>query len=479
MDDTKLYSVGIDIGTSTSQVIFSRLTVANRAGRCSVPFVEIVDKEVIYRSPIHRTPMLNPWTIDGEALRTLVAEEYAACGLRPDQLATGAVIITGEAARKRNAALVLERLSGLAGDFVVETAGPDLESAIAGRGSGAQRFSEETGAAVVNLDIGGGTTNAALFLAGELAAWGCLDIGGRQVEVSADGTVRAVSVGAQRIIRARRLPIREGEKADRAALEALCDGMNELLEQLTGLLPPSPLLEEIASPGSTKFAAPPGADIRYICFSGGVADCVYAPAEDDFAYGDIGVLLGRAIRRGRLLRDFRVAEAAETIRATVIGADSYTTTISGSTISYAEDLFPLKNIPLLRLNEGEEAACWSGDGGALLERVRWFLAQSDADLAALAIQGRRDPEYAALRRLAETLAGTLDRTLPEGAPLLVIVRRDMAKALGQRLAALLGARRPVAVLDGISADQGTFIDLGRPVMDGMALPVVVKTLLFG
>lgn len=478
MEQTELYSVGIDVGTSTSQVIFSRLTMANRAGHFAVPSIEIVDKEVVYRSPIHRTPMLDPWTIDGEALRKLVEGEYAACGMQPGQLGTGAVIITGEAARKRNASVVLERLSGLAGDFVVETAGPDLESAIAGQGSGAQQFSRRTGSVVVNLDIGGGTTNAALFRAGELAAWGCLDIGGRQVELSEDGKIRSVSAGAQKIIQDRRLPVVAGEPADAGALEALCDGMNELLEQLTGLLPPTPLLEEIASPGSTRFAVPPDAAIQYVCFSGGVADCIYAPVVDDFAYGDIGVLLGRAVRRGRLLRNFRVMEAAETIRATVIGAGSYTTTISGSTISYAEKLFPLKNVPLLHLSQREEEACWSGEGAALLEKTRWFLTQNDTALAALVLQGRRDPEYPALRRLAETLAAAMDRALPEGAPLLLIVRRDMAKALGQRLRGLLGERRPVAVLDGICADQGTFIDLGRPVMDGMAMPVVVKTLLF-
>lgn len=479
MEYTKMCSVGIDIGTSTSQVVFSRLTVANKAGAFSVPSVEIADKEVIYRSPIYRTPMVDAATIDGEALRRLIAREYAACGITPDQLETGAVIITGEAARKENAAVVLEQLSGFAGDFVVETAGPDLESVIAGQGSGAQRFSQERDAAVINLDIGGGTTNAALFCGGELTACGCLDIGGRQVELSPDGRVRSISPGAQRIARAHRLHLEVGEQATVETLDALCDGMNELLEQLTGAMPATPLLDEIASPGATKFVLPAEVSIQHICFSGGVADCVYAPGRDSFAYGDIGVLLGRAIRRGRLLRTFRVIEASETIRATVIGAGSYTTSISGSTVSYAEGLFPLKNVPLLHLSAEEEAACWAGEEGALENRTRWFLSQSGAALAALALRGQRDPDYKALSRLAAAVAAVMDRVLPAGAPLILIVERDIGKALGQRLAKLLEGRRPAAALDGIHAERGTFIDLGRPVMEGMVVPVVVKTLIWG
>ena len=144
MENTRMLSAGIDIGTSTSQVIFSRLTVENTAGYFSVPAVSIIDKEVVYQSPVYRTPLIDESLIDGDALRTIIEKEYAAAGVKPEQVETGAVIITGESARKENARMVLERLSGFAGDFVVSTAGPDLESVIAGQGSGAERFSEET-----------------------------------------------------------------------------------------------------------------------------------------------------------------------------------------------------------------------------------------------------------------------------------------------------------------------------------------------
>ena len=140
MERTQLLSVGIDIGTSTSQLVFSRLTVENKAGYFSVPSVSIIRKEVFYQSPIYRTPLLDQTRIDGEALEKILDQEYKVAGIAPGQVETGAVIITGESARKENAGMILERMSRFAGDFVVSTAGPDLEAVIAGQGCGAWQF---------------------------------------------------------------------------------------------------------------------------------------------------------------------------------------------------------------------------------------------------------------------------------------------------------------------------------------------------
>lgn len=368
-------------------------------------------------------------------------------------------------------------MSGFAGDFVVSTAGPDLESVIAGQGSGAQRFSEENSTVVVNLDIGGGTTNIVLFDCGEVKARGCLDIGGRQVTLDSEGKIAYISPSARRIAETYRLPLKLGETARRELLDALCDRMNELLEQLLGVDVPCQLLEEIQTAGAADFVIPADVSIRYLCFSGGVADCIYKPGTEPFAYGDIGVLLGDAIRRGRLFHSFHIMEAAETIRATVIGAGSYTTTISGSTISYADGMFPLKNVPVLRLNEEEEAACWMGDVSLLHSKARWFLSQNDAERMALALKGRADPGYAELKQLAETLTEAMDSLLAEGAPFLLIAQQDIAKALGQLMSRLLGKRRPVIAIDGIHVDQNNFVDLGNPIMNGLVVPVIVKTLI--
>ena len=126
-----IVSVGIDIGTSTTQVVFSRLTMENAAGYFAVPRVSIVDKQVIYKGQVHTTPLKSPVLIDGAGVREIVAREYGRAGFRPADVETGAVIITGETARKENAREVLSALSAFAGDFVVATAGPDLESILA------------------------------------------------------------------------------------------------------------------------------------------------------------------------------------------------------------------------------------------------------------------------------------------------------------------------------------------------------------
>lgn len=479
MENTQMLSAGIDIGTSTSQVIFSRLTVENRAGYFSVPSVSIIDKEVVYQSPVYRTPLLDGSRIDGDAITKIIEKEYRAAGVKAEQVETGAVIITGESARKENAGLVLERLSRFAGDFVVSTAGPDLESVIAGQGSGAQKFSEENGVVAVNLDIGGGTTNVVLFDGGEVCARGCLDIGGRQVTVDGDGRISYISPSAGKIAKACGIALQMGETASVEKLRKLCGAMSGLLEQMLGAAQETPLLQEVVTRGSSQFLLPKERPLRYLCFSGGVADCICHPQGDLFAYGDIGMLLGEAIRGGRLFQEFQVIPAAQTIRATVIGAGSYTTTISGSTITYSDGIFPMKNVPVLKLSGIEEERCWGGEEGFLFQKARWFLEQNDVSQMVLAMEGRSDPDYQALTRLSQTLVNALHRALPPGEPLIVIVRTDIAKALGQLMKGRLCGGRPVVSVDDVRVEQNNFVDFGRPIMDGLVIPVVVKTLIFG
>lgn len=477
-----ILSVGIDIGTSTTQVIFSRIAMENTAGYFAIPKVSIVDKEVVYRGEIYTTPLVNQSLIDGDRVRELVAAEFARAGFTPADTDTGAVIITGESARKENSALVLEKLSGFAGEFVVSTAGPDLEAIIAGKGSGAQRYSQEMSCTAVNLDIGGGTTNIALFDCGRTAAKGCLDIGGRLVRLERDRTVTYISPAAQKVAESRGLVLREGERADPDTLRELCRGMAQLLEECLGLSPQSPLLREVQTPWSSWLDLAGQKPIRAIFFSGGVADGIYrgpARGEDLFPYGDIGLLLGEAIREGRLCSAFRLEKGAETIRATVVGAGTYTTTLSGSTITYTDPgVFPLKNVPVLKLTREEQEAAFSGDPEPAAERIRWFLEQSDSKSLVVAMDGETDPSYPRLKALGGALARAAG-ALPEGAPLLLVCEADMAKALGNAVTAALDGGRAVVSLDSIHVEQNDYMDMGRPLMDGLVVPVVVKTLIFG
>lgn len=119
-----LRSVGLDVGTTSTQMIFSELTVENRASGFAVPEMEIARRDIRYRSPVYFTPLLDESHVDAGALRELVAEEYRRAGIRRESVDTGAIIITGETSRKENARAVLDALSDFAGEFVVATAGP-------------------------------------------------------------------------------------------------------------------------------------------------------------------------------------------------------------------------------------------------------------------------------------------------------------------------------------------------------------------
>lgn len=474
---SEILSVGIDIGTSTTQVIFSRLLVDNMADYFSAPRISIVSKELLYKSEVHITPLRDSSTLDGEGVRRIVEQEYRRAGISPGDLHTGAVIITGESARKDNAAAVTEQLSGFAGEFVVSTAGPDLESIIAAKGSGAYQYSIDRECSVINLDIGGGTTNIAMFDCGRAVAKGCLDIGGRLIRLKDDLTVTYLSPSAQRIADSLGLTLREGQKTTPNALRAVTDKMADLLAQAIGLQDREPLFESVRTLSSTDLSLSRKAD--YLCFSGGVADCIYTPDDDILRYGDIGVLLGASIRSHPLISACRQLPAGETIRATVVGAGTYTTSISGSTIAYSSLLFPLKNIPVLKLDEQEQEHCINGDREWLEQKARWFMDQSDTDHFILAMQGKADPDYTEIKKLAGCIADALSPILPDTKPILVVLEHDMAKALGFALRACVDGRRKVAAIDGISVEVNDFVDIGRPLMDGLVVPVIVKTLVFG
>lgn len=472
-----ILSVGIDVGTSTTQVVFSRLSMDDAGGFFSVPRVSIVDKEVVYKSEVYLTPLDSDVWINTQALRTIVADEYRKAGYRPDDVSSGAVIITGESARKENADAVLKSLSDFAGDFVVSAAGPDMESVIAGKGSGAWACSTTEHCIVANLDIGGGTTNIVVFDDGDVIARGCLDIGGRLICVDPSMTVTKISPAAMRVAAACGIDLKVGMRTDAQTLSRITDRMAQVLGTLFGIGGSDVLLKDLKTPGSSDFifAGKPDA----ICFSGGVADMIAHTQADPFAYGDIGGLLGRSIRESRLFREINVLESGETIRATVVGAGTYTTTISGSTINYSGDVFPLKNVPVVKLNKDQQAALFAGDPGPAEEKIRWHQDQSDQARLILAMTGKKNPSYTEMKLAAEGIVTVLNRVLPEGEPVLLVTEYDIAKALGQMVGRHPDMHRQVVSIDSIKVEDGEYLDMGRPLMDGMVIPVVVKTLIFG
>ena len=473
MAPEQLLSVGIDIGTSTTQLVISRLTLENRASPFSVPRIAIAQREVLYRSAIHFTPLLSHTVIDAAGVRNIVEEEYRASGFDKSAISTGAVIITGETARKENAREVLAALSEYAGDFVVATAGPDLESILAARGAGAEALSEREGSAVLHLDIGGGTSNLALFRAGEIAATGCFDVGGRLIKVEGGRiTYLSPKVLEWKEYRGERT-LEVGAEARPTLFSPLLADMVAALEQAAGLAPPDGLLDLFRTAG-TAWTPPERVDA--LSFSGGVADCIWSPPSDPFAYGDMGVLLGQAIAASPVLNRLPLVRGAETIRATVVGAGSYSTQVSGSTIFHRSIPFPLKNLPILKLTVAEEALPPGALARAVEGKLRWFSDQEGMVPLALGLRGEESPSYERVRALAEGLSAGLAPLREAGFAPVVAVERDMAKVLGQALSLRLPG--PLLCLDGVSVKSGDYIDIGAPVHQGAVLPVVIKTLAF-
>lgn len=478
-DKTAILSVGIDVGTSTTQVVFSKLQMDNAGGYFSVPRVAIVDKEVVYKSEVYMTPLKTDVLIDTDALRDIVAAEFRKAGYRPEDTDSGAVIITGESARKENSDAVLKSLSDFAGDFVVSAAGPDMESLIAGKGSGAWQYSMDHHCRVANLDIGGGTTNVVLFEDGETLARGCLDIGGRLICMNLQGIITKVSPAAAVMAQAAGVSVSVGDRCDELKLTAVTRQMAAALNAYLGVGTKDidAILRQIKTPGSSDFPVPE--KVQAVFFSGGVADLIYHESADTWAYGDIGVLLGRAIRESRLFTDFQKMEPGETIRATVVGAGTYTTTISGSTITYSDDIFPLKNIPVIKLDEELQEACFAGETEPVIRRIQWALGQNDAEHFILAMPGKRDPGYMEMKRAAASIRQIMDRVQPPGEPILLVIESDIAKAMGQMIRQQPDLKRQVVAIDSIHVEDGEYVDMGKPMMNGMVIPVVVKTLIFG
>ena len=445
----KLTSVGLDVGTTTTQLIVSALSVENKGNAFTVPEMVIGSRELLYQSPVIFTPLISGELVDGEKIAAWVESQYAAAGISKSQVDTGAVIITGETSRKENAKEVLHHLSGFAGDFVVATAGPDLESVLSAKGAGAADYSAKTLKTVLHIDIGGGTSNLSFIEKGNVVRTGCLNVGGRLIKLDTQGVITYVSPVLHGLC-----DLQIGATPTENQLEQVAFLLVQALEMAAGLTPKTALLDALTTKenlGTWDCKKP-----EVISFSGGVADCIETQLPV-FAFGDLGVLLGKKIRGSRLCQmPYRLGE--QTIRATVIGAGCHSAQLSGSTVFRGDVSLPKKNLPVavLSLPVTEEAV------------TNAYLHQ-DTDTVVLALKGYDSPSYQQVQTLAKVIvAGSGDREL------LICLETDMAKALGHAIR-LLAPQRGCLCIDKVRLQNESFLDIGAPV--GPALPVVIKTLI--
>ncbi len=471
----QMVSVGIDIGTTTTQIIFSELTLVTVARAGQIPRLDITERRVLHESEIVFTPLLDAETIDAQRLAEFLRQEYQRAGIAPQQIETGAVIITGETARKKNADQILKAIADLAGDFVVTVAGPNVEGMIAGRGSGASSYSRQHFTTVTNIDIGGGSANSAVFRQGKLAASAAMNYGGRVIEIS-DGMVRAITRAGQWIMDSAGVYFAVGDRPTLADLHRVTDAMTEVTLHL---------IEGSTSPLAAKLYQTPPSPVsgrgKPVMFSGGIGYYFYDPiplstVADVSRHGDIGPLLAESLRDCPALHGYTILRPAETQRATVLGASSQTLILSGSTIWADQSILPLKNVPVIRPDLNEKPLNADTIAAAIGEALRRWDLNLDSDFFAVSHEFSHSLDYPQLVQIAQGLVN-FSRSLPASRPLIAIIKQDYAQALGQTVKGLVGSR-PLLVIDQVGLEEGDYIDIGAPLMDGRVVPLVVKTLIF-
>jgi ethanolamine utilization protein EutA len=473
-----LNSVGIDIGSSTSHLIFSRLTLRRQGIALSSRFV-VINREIIHESPILLTPYIDKTTIDTDQLDEFIHDSYRNAGLTPDDIDTGAIIVTGEAAKKKNAEAIAALFSTQAGKFVCATAGHNLEAILASYGSGAVAMTHHEGGdfTVMNVDIGGGTSKIAIVQGGKVVDTCALEVGARLVALDESGKINRLEDTAVKIAKMAGLSLTLGgtmSEQDKEKFSAvLCDALFEVLER--GKL--SAQAQDLLLTPNIEFKDP----IHAIMFSGGVSEFVYGYEKRDL--GDLGIQFGRRVRqRANQLAggNIPLRPAEVRIRATVIGASQYTVQVSGNTIYLSHpDLLPLRNLqvitPEFEQNESITSAVIKASVDKALQRYDIV----DGDRAvALAVRWELGPSYPLIRTLAEGLVDAMKEHIENGQPLVLVFDADIAKLMGNIIERELLPGAGIISIDGIDLRDFDFVDIGQELPDAKAVPVVIKSLIF-
>lgn len=492
---TSFLSVGIDVGTTSTHLTFTRLTIVNAAQVNQSPLPKIESREVIFQSSIHLTPLTSDGTIDAHSVFALIEKEYETAAIKRDDIKVGAAIVTGETALKRNAREVIEKLCLLSGDLVAVSAGPHLEAVLSARGSGAVAASAQNRRTILNIDIGGGTMNLALYKNGALISTHCLGIGGRCIQFKPDDRNTASQFEIIALNQSGRTYLPDG--IDIGAhlklddLHALANAIaSDVVGFINGDLNESKLKRLPLTSTENSWSIP---DEIWLC--GGVAEFVLDPELDRFKFSDLGGILADALVSKLNSSGLVFKIPPHPIRATVTGAGMYSMQVSGSTIDFDIEHLPLRNVPLVRPFEHKDQM---SNADEIIARIESAIGRIDPesrfDTIAFELPSMEGSvDYISIKSIADGLALAAQK-FARLRPFVIVVREDLGMALGQlfrQSVQNLQSQQPNAVstcplivLDGIITSDGDFIDIGKPVSldaNGIArtVPVVLKTLIFG
>lgn len=469
-ENLQLTSVGVDIGSSTSHLVFSRLELTLEGSR-----YRVTKREVLNESRILLTPYVDETRIDVEALGSFINEQYKAARIRRDDVDTGALILTGVAVRRRNARAIAELFAQEAGKFVAVSAGDGLEATMAAHGSGAVAHSAKIGGCVLNIDIGGGTSKFALCNNGKVQEVSAIDIGARLLAFDPDGAVVRIEEAGRKHASWAGLTVELGQKFPRDNLKKMAAGM---ADKLFAMIRPEAINEDIKS----LLRLPPityKGEIDCVMFSGGVSEFIYNREKTTF--GDLGPLLAHEIHRRMADSDILVMEPAARIRATVIGASQYTVQVSGNTVFISpEEAVPVRNVAVVAPEFPLDTDDFSKDAvrDATLTALRRLDLTSGRQPAAVAFHWEGSATFSRLQAFCAGIAEGWKDILDKGHPLVLVNDGDIGGIIGLHFQEELKVQNPVISIDGIALNDFDFIDIGALIPSSGSVPVVIKSLIF-
>src|SRR5713101_4824577 len=473
-DEIRLASVGVDIGSSTSHLVFSRLVLERLDNRYVVS-----ERKVIHESEVLLTPFIenaaDDMTIDAAALGVFMDRQYALARIDPKAIDTGALILTGVAARRSNARAIGDLFAAQAGKFVSVSAGDALEATLAAFGSGGAARSIRESARVMNVDIGGGTSKIAVCEAGDVVEMTAADIGARIVSFDSEGRVQRIEEAGRRFAGGIGLALEIGRKPEATLLNRMIERMaNRLFEVISE---PKPGAEAAALLRLDPLRNERKPDV--VTFSGGVAEYIYG--REGRAFGDLGPQLARAVLARVKAWGPRIETSDQGIRATVVGASQYTIQVSGSTIFVApQGVLPLRNLPVVtpELPLDDETLDVRKIAAAVQTALRRLDLHEGEQAVALCYRWRKSATFARLDGFCRGVAAGLAKVLERGLPLVLVGDGDVGGLIGIHCLEEMRLRNPIVSIDGIVLKEFDFIDIGALLETSGAVPVVIKSLVF-
>jgi ethanolamine utilization protein EutA len=466
-DNVAFTTVGIDIGSSTSHLLFAKVALQRQTQGLSSRFV-VIGREIVWRSPILLTPFLPDGTIGAGELGEFIARCYRDAGFTQSAIDSGAVILTGEAIKRKNARAIDELFAGVAGKFVCATAGHKLECRLAAHGSGAVALSKARGCCLLHADVGGGTTKLALIDRGTILGLCAFAVGGRLIAADGSGAWTRIDQAAQRVADDLKREISPRSLADESLRRHIAVRLARVAADL--ILGASP--DALGRALMLTEGLPPGPPPAAITFSGGVAEYMFGHETQEFS--DIARLLAAELARELSRRStLPLIDPGQRIRATVVGASQFTVQVSGKTI-YLPDpyVLPVHNVPVLRV---------SIDPAQLSAEVLSGMEEIDLDRGgsvAVAFAWHGDPEHARLKAAGEALLRALAPFAARIKLLLVMVEGDIGKTFGRLLHRELNWPGKIVSIDGMELQEFDFVDVGELIAPPGVVPVVIKSLLF-